>query len=366
MFYSKIKTMLKSKFAKAFYLCNSFLFISTSFTTNQKLSPGVSISEGSENASLRVAHIRDGDDTSRSIVIDNNFYVTRKSAKMPSASPNVKLNKKGMQFVRNYIKNSNECLVGVRKRSEIPFYIIDSVFNLYGLPVELKYLAVIESELKPSALSHVGARGPWQLMPGTAHDLGLKVTHQNDERINYYKSTKAAAIYLRDLYAQFGDWLLVLAAYNGGPKPVYTAIHKSGSKNFWSLQNYLPAESREHVKKFIATHYYFEGRGSVTTFTKAENLRNLKTVNAFVNSGSPKRVSVAKKSKALAEKLTAKRKDLAVNTWMKQSKEPENSENDKKPENNHRWVRQYESSDQKFKRLMKESAEAIRRSNKLI
>jgi membrane-bound lytic murein transglycosylase D len=98
-------------------------------------------------------------------------------------------------------------------------------------------------------------------MPATAQILGLKTSHQNDERTNYYKSTIAAAKYLRDLYAEFNDWLLVLAAYNGGPKPVYNAIQKSGSKNFWILQNYLPAESRDHVKKFIATHYYFEGRG---------------------------------------------------------------------------------------------------------
>jgi len=75
------------------------------------------------------------------------------------------------------------------------------------------------------------------------------------------------------LYAEFGDWLLVMAAYNCGPGPVYTAIHKSGSHNFWNLQYYLPGESRDHVKKFIATHYYFEGNGGVTTLTKAENIR---------------------------------------------------------------------------------------------
>ena len=138
-------------------------------------------------------------------------------------------------------------------------------------------------------MSHVGARGPWQLMPATAQVLGLKTNHQNDERTNYYKSTIAAAKYLRDLYAQFNDWFLVLAAYNGGPRPVYNAIQKSGSRNFWVLQNYLPAESRDHVKKFIATHYYFEGRGSETTLTRAENLEFKKMVKEFVKSNrSPK------------------------------------------------------------------------------
>src|SRR5207342_2866609 len=103
-----------------------------------------------------------------------------------------------------------------------------------------------------------------------------------DERTDYYKSTMAAARYLKDLYALFDDWLLVLAAYNGGPGPVYTAIRESGSKDFWILQDYLPSESREHVKKFIATHYYFEGRGSETTLTKAENRKYKKSLNAFL------------------------------------------------------------------------------------
>src|SRR5664279_6588418 len=130
-------------------------------------------------------------------------------------------------------------------------------------------------------------------MPETAHVLGLKVNRHCDERSNYYKSTIAAAKYLKDLYRLFDDWLLVLAAYNGGPKPVYTAIQKSGSRNFWVLQNYLPAESREHVKKFIATHYYFEGRGSETTLTKAENIEFKKMVKEFVNSNHIPKVPIS-------------------------------------------------------------------------
>jgi membrane-bound lytic murein transglycosylase D len=169
----------------------------------------------------------------------------------------------GMKFVHAYIKNNDECLVNVKERSEGPFGIIDSVLRHYGLPLELKYLAVIESELKPTALSRVGAKGPWQLMRGTAHELGLKVNRLSDERVSFYKSTRAAAKYLRDLHREFGDWLLVLAAYNGGPRPVYKAIHKAHSRDFWALQNYLPAESRMHVKKFIATAYYFEGANSI-------------------------------------------------------------------------------------------------------
>ena len=163
------------------------------------------------------------------------------------------------QFVNRYIQQNQECLVSVRQRCDSPFDLMDSIFTRYHLPIELKYLAVIESELKSNAVSHVGAAGPWQLMPGTAHILGLKVSRGCDERMSYPRSTQAAAIYLRDLHVEFGDWLLVLAAYNGGEGPVNLAIRKSESKDFWVIQRYLPQETREYVKKFMATYYYFEG-----------------------------------------------------------------------------------------------------------
>jgi membrane-bound lytic murein transglycosylase D len=192
------------------------------------------------------------------------------SAKVSAKATSVHLNRQAAHFVKDYIRRNDELLTKVKEISDKHFPMMDSIFNHYNLPVELKYLAVVESELKFSATSHVGAKGPWQFMPETARLLGLKITSRYDERMNYRKSTKAAAIYLKDLHREFGDWLLVLAAYNSGPGPVYTAIKKSGSRNFWKLQNYLPAESRGHVKKFIATHYYFEGQGGITTLTQAE------------------------------------------------------------------------------------------------
>ena len=137
----------------------------------------------------------------------------------------------------------------------------------YGLPKELKYIAVIESNLSSGATSIVGAGGPWQFMPYTAREYGLVVNGNIDERRDYYKSTHAAARYLLYLYKQLHDWLLVMAAYNGGPGRVYSAIKKSDSKDFWRLQFYLPEESRTYVKRFIATHYIMEGGGGVTTFT---------------------------------------------------------------------------------------------------
>ena len=180
------------------------------------------------------------------------------------------LNLNARIFVNNYIRENKEVLQAVQQRSRAPFKLIDAILTRYGLPKEVKYLAVIESELKPTALSPVGARGPWQLMPETAQLLGLTINSGEDDRIQYYKSTVAAAKYLKDLYSEFGDWLLVVAAYNGGSAQVNRAIQKAGSRNFWDLQYFLPAESRLHVKKFIATHYYFEGQGSITTSTRVE------------------------------------------------------------------------------------------------
>jgi membrane-bound lytic murein transglycosylase D len=187
------------------------------------------------------------------------------------ASNGIRLNPRAIQFVQDYMEKNGEDLRKMKSWAKPYFNMIDGVLKKYGLPSELKYLAVIESELKSTATSWAGAVGPWQLMPQTARELGLVVNRSIDERKSYTKSTHAAAKYLRDLYREFGDWLLVIAAYNGGPVNVYSAIRRSqGSRNFWKLQNYLPAETRMHVKKFIGTHYIFEGQGSVTTLTKAE------------------------------------------------------------------------------------------------
>ena len=196
--------------------------------------------------------------------------------------PKIRLNSNAVKFVQDYKKNNDDVLEIIRERGDRYFPIMDSVFTLYHLPTELKYLAVVESELKATAVSHVGAVGPWQLMASTARDLSLKVKGKYDERRNYYKSTVAAAKYLRDLYNQFGDWLLVLASYNSGPGKVLEAIKRSGSRNFWVLQKYLPAETRGHVKRFIATHYYFEGYGSITTLTKAEVASYKKSVSTYL------------------------------------------------------------------------------------
>ncbi len=161
-------------------------------------------------------------------------------------------------YMQDYLQAHGKYLQHLKATSMSYFNFIDGILSQYGLPKELKYLAVIESDLKSNALSIAGARGPWQFMSYTAKDYGLQVNRYVDDRTDYFKSTNAAAKYLLNLYKDLKDWLLVIAAYNGGPGRVYSAIKKSGSRNFWDLQYYLPEESRNHVKKFIATHYIME------------------------------------------------------------------------------------------------------------
>jgi len=177
------------------------------------------------------------------------------NSSMPYAS---QVNPYAENYMQDYLKAHQNYLLNLRKTGKPYFNFIDGILVQYGLPKELKYLAVIESDLKSNALSVAGARGPWQFMDYTAKQYGLKVNSNEDDRIDYFKSTNAAAKYLLYLYKDLKDWLLVIAAYNGGPGRVYTAIKKSGSRNFWELQYYLPEESRNHVKKFIATHYIME------------------------------------------------------------------------------------------------------------
>lgn len=175
------------------------------------------------------------------------------------------INPQAWGFIKDYLDSHGKSLTSMKSWGIPYFTLIDNVLMQYGLPHELKYLAVIESGLNTNATSWVGARGPWQFMPGTARDYGLMVNTWIDERTDYFRSTHAAAKYLSSLYDDLDDWLLVIAAYNGGPGRVYSAIKKSGSRDFWKLQYYLPEESRTHVKKFIATHYIMEGKGGVTT-----------------------------------------------------------------------------------------------------
>ncbi len=167
------------------------------------------------------------------------------------------LNPKAVSFIQSYMDKQGPELIRMKTWAKPYFNLYDEILTANGIPVELKYLSVIESHLSSNLISWAGAVGPWQLMPDEAARFGLK-TAPIDERTDYHKSTQVAASLLKELYAQFGDWLLVVAAYNGGAGRVKQAIQKKGTKDFWQLEYELPLETRNHVKKFIATHYVFE------------------------------------------------------------------------------------------------------------
>lgn len=134
--------------------------------------------------------------------------------------------------------------------------IFEQALESYQIPLELKYLPVIESALNPGATSRVGAAGLWQFMIGTGKQYGLEVTSLIDERRDPIKASFAAAHYLKDLYDIFGDWTLVIASYNCGPANVSKAIKRAGGiKDYWQIYPYLPAETRGYVPAFIAANY---------------------------------------------------------------------------------------------------------------
>ncbi|WP_294081385.1 lytic transglycosylase domain-containing protein [Proteiniphilum sp. UBA5384] len=162
--------------------------------------------------------------------------------------------------VKNYIE-----MYAVRKREQVGYMLalgdyyfpmFEQALDRYGLPLELKYLPVIESALNPVAVSRAGATGLWQFMLRTGKGYGLEVNSLVDERRDPYKSTDAAARYLKDLYAIYGDWNLVIAAYNCGPGNVNKAIARSGGKHdYWEIYYRLPRETRGYVPAFIAANY---------------------------------------------------------------------------------------------------------------
>ena len=160
------------------------------------------------------------------------------------------------KYINQYsgrLRNSVAVLLGASN-----FYnpIFEEALESYQLPLELKYLPIIESALNPTATSRAGAVGLWQFMIGTGKQYGLEVTSLIDERRDPIKASYAAAHYLRDLYNIFGDWTLVIASYNCGPNNVNKAIKRAGgTKDYWSIYPYLPNETRGYVPAFIAANY---------------------------------------------------------------------------------------------------------------
>ena len=159
-------------------------------------------------------------------------------------------------FIKRYTKYGRKQLSYLLGAANFYMPIFEQALEVYGLPLELRYLPVIESGLNPVAVSRSGATGLWQLMLATAKQYGLEINSLVDERRDPLKSSYAAAHYLSDLYKIYGDWSLVIAAYNCGPDNINKAIHRAkGVKDYWQIYPYLPKETRGYVPAFIAANY---------------------------------------------------------------------------------------------------------------
>ena len=162
------------------------------------------------------------------------------------------------KVINSYLKHRKKYYPALMARAEYYFPMFEQYLDQYNIPLEMKYLAIVESALRPTAQSHVGASGLWQFMFGTGKQFNLKISSYVDERHHPVKSTIAACKYLSQLYKIFGDWDLALAAYNSGPGNVLKAIKRSGGyKNYWNIRPYLPTETAGYVPAFYATMYIF-------------------------------------------------------------------------------------------------------------
>ena len=157
--------------------------------------------------------------------------------------------------IKSYEGNNKRLISRMLSLSEYYFPIFEECLDKYDLPLELKYLSIVESALKPEARSKSGARGLWQFMYPTGKEYGLDVNSYIDERLDPYKSTEAACQYFVKLYDIFGDWHLVLAAYNGGPGYIQRKMISTGKDNYWDLRPYLRQETRNYIPNFIAVSY---------------------------------------------------------------------------------------------------------------
>lgn len=172
---------------------------------------------------------------------------------------NVEYNPSLENVIKRYLKNRRRTMAKLIGLSDYYFPMFEEALDKYNLPLEIKYLAIVESALRPTAESRVGATGLWQFMFSTGKMFGLDVNSYVDERSDPLKATEAACKYLRSLYKSLGDWDLALAAYNSGPGNVAKAIRRSGGRtNYWNIRNHLPRETAGYVPAFLATMYIFE------------------------------------------------------------------------------------------------------------
>ena len=179
---------------------------------------------------------------------------------MNAKSPfNIQYNQGLENIIKSFLKNRKKSFERLMAISDYYFPMFEETFAKENVPLEIKYLAIVESALNPKAVSKMGATGLWQFMYNTGKQYNLKIDSYIDERSDPLKATAAAAQYMSNMYAIFGDWELVLASYNSGPGNVTKAIRRSGGQqNFWSIKQHLPKETQGYVPAFLATMYLYE------------------------------------------------------------------------------------------------------------
>ncbi len=207
---------------------------------------------------------------------DESVYEQRLK-KLDALSPfDLQYNPVVKSYIDVYTTRRRELVARMMALSQLYFPLFEEQLDKYNLPLELKYLAICESALNPVAKSRAGAMGLWQFMYPTGKMYGLKVSSYVDERCDPYKSTIAACEYFQYLYGLFGDWQMVLAAYNGGPGTVNRAIRRSGGKKtYWEIRPYLPKETQGYVPAFIAVNY-------VMNYTAEHNLYSAIPKKTFI------------------------------------------------------------------------------------
>lgn len=235
---------------------------------------------------------------------DDMVYAAR-MAKLDAASPiHLDYHPSVRPYIEMYVNRKRQLVSRMLGLSKLYFPIFEEQLDKYGLPLELKNLAIIESALNANATSRAGAAGLWQFMYGTGKMFGLDITSYVDERRDPYKATEAACKYFKFLYKMFGDWQLVLAAYNGGPGTVNKAIRRSGGKKtYWEIRPYLPTETQGYVPAFIAANY-------VMNYTAEHNLYPLLPKHEFFQVDTVK-TSQQVSFYQLAEVLGVPMEDLA-------------------------------------------------------
>ena len=180
--------------------------------------------------------------------------------KMDEKSPfHIEYNVGLENVIKSFLKNRKRTFERLMGLSQFYFPQFEESLSSQNIPLEIKYLAVVESALNPRAVSRVGATGLWQFMYQTGKQYDLNINSYVDERSDPLKASNAAAQYMKNMYAIFGDWDLVLASYNSGPGNVAKAIRRSGGKqNYWNIRKYLPKETQGYLPAFLATMYIFE------------------------------------------------------------------------------------------------------------